>query len=124
MNRARHTAQRTGPPRPSRPSESPKPRPIRTPSARQAERVRKPPPPPRHHRRPCRRADQNLAEMAQRLEAALRRPAGEAARTAGRRAAGGARAAAGPQPAAQTRPRRRAAAPTSRRRRPSAEERL
>src|SRR5450432_890287 len=55
-------------PRPPRPSEAPKPPPIRAP-----ERAAAPPPPP-----PMSAADQNLAEMAQRLEAALRRPAGEA----------------------------------------------
>jgi flagellar protein FliO/FliZ len=60
-------------PRPTRPPEAPKPPPIR------AERPAAPPPPP-----PApppvpapslSSADQNLAEMAQRLEAALRRPA-------------------------------------------------
>ena len=56
--------------------------------------------------RRSRSADQNLAEMAQRLEAALRRPAGDA-RTARRRAAGRARTAARPRRAAQ----RAAAAP-------------
>ena len=54
-------------PRPPRPSEAPKPPPVRAP-----ERAVAPPPPP-----PVSSADQNLAEMAQRLEAALRRPAGE-----------------------------------------------
>ena len=50
---------------------APKPPPVR------AER---PAAPPRRRRsRHCRAADQNLAEMAQRLEAALRRPAGDAA---------------------------------------------
>ena len=53
-------------PRPPRQSEAPKPPPIRAP-----ERAAPPPPPPQPS------ADQNLAEMAQRLEAALRRPAGE-----------------------------------------------
>ena len=56
-------------PRPQRPSEGPKgPPPVRA-----AERPAAPPPPAMSA------ADQNLAEMAQRLEAALRRPAGEAA---------------------------------------------
>jgi hypothetical protein len=54
-------------PRPSRQSEPPKPPPVRAP-----ERVVAPPPPPQSN------ADQNLAEMAQRLEAALRRPASDA----------------------------------------------
>jgi flagellar protein FliO/FliZ len=54
-------------PRPLRPSEPPKPLPVRAP-----ERAAAPPPPP-----PAASADQNLAEMAQRLEAALRRPAGD-----------------------------------------------
>lgn len=53
-------------PRPQRPMEPPKaPPPVRAP-----ERVAVPPAPP-----PQSSADQNLAEMAQRLEAALRRPA-------------------------------------------------
>jgi len=52
-------------PRASRQSEAPKSPPVRAP-----ERAAAPTPPP-----PT--ADQNLAEMAQRLEAALRRPAGE-----------------------------------------------
>jgi hypothetical protein len=56
-------------PRPPRPSEPPKAPPIRA-----AERPAAPPPPPSS----LSAADQNLAEMAQRLEAALRRPAGEA----------------------------------------------
>jgi flagellar biogenesis protein FliO len=56
-------------PRPPRPSEAPKAPPIR------AERPTAPPPPAAP---PVSAADQNLAEMAQRLEAALRRPAGEA----------------------------------------------
>ena len=51
-------------PRPPRPSEAPKPPPVRAP-----ERPVAPPPAP-----PVSAADQNLAEMAQRLEAALRRP--------------------------------------------------
>lgn len=57
-------------PRPSRPSEAPRP-PLRA-----AERPATPPPPP-PQAPPMSSADQNLAEMAQRLEAALRRPAGE-----------------------------------------------
>jgi flagellar protein FliO/FliZ len=56
-------------PRPSRQSEMPKPPPVRAP-----ERAVAPPPPPPPAQSA---ADQNLAEMAQRLEAALRRPAGE-----------------------------------------------
>jgi flagellar protein FliO/FliZ len=51
-----------------RPSEAPKPPPVRTP-----ERAAAPPPPAPAQSS----ADQNLAEMAQRLEAALRRPAGD-----------------------------------------------
>lgn len=54
-------------PRPPRPSEAPKPPPVRAP-----ERAAAPPPAPA-----AESADQNLAEMAQRLEAALRRPPGE-----------------------------------------------
>jgi len=57
-------------PRPARPVEAPKPPPIRQ------ERPAAPPPPPSAP--PMSSADQNLAEMAQRLEAALRRPPGEA----------------------------------------------
>lgn len=63
-------------PRPQRPSEPPKetfkaPPPIRAP-----ERAVAPPPPPPPAPAPAQSsADQNLAEMAQRLEAALRRPA-------------------------------------------------
>ena len=58
-------------PRPVRPAEAPKPPPIREarPSA--------PPPPPPPSAPAMSSADQNLAEMAQRLEAALRRPTGE-----------------------------------------------
>jgi flagellar protein FliO/FliZ len=55
----------------------PRPRPsdaLKAPPVRAAERAAAPPPPP-----PQSSADQNLAEMAQRLEAALRRPAGETA---------------------------------------------
>jgi flagellar protein FliO/FliZ len=55
-------------PRPPRPSEAPKAPPIRAP-----ERAAAPPPPSP----PISAADQNLAEMAQRLEAALRRPGGD-----------------------------------------------
>ena len=55
-------------PRPPRQSEAPKAPPVRAP-----ERAAAPPPPP-----PQSTADQNLAEMAQRLEAALRRPAADA----------------------------------------------
>jgi hypothetical protein len=56
-------------PRPSRPAEAPKaPPPVRAP-----ERAAVPPPPSAQST-----ADQNLAEMAQRLEAALRRPTGDA----------------------------------------------
>ena len=57
-------------PRPPRPSDMPKPPPMRAP-----ERAVAPPPPPPPAPST---ADQNLAEMAQRLEAALRRPAGDA----------------------------------------------
>jgi hypothetical protein len=56
-------------PRPPRPSEAPKAPPIRAP-----ERAAAPLPPPSPA---ISAADQNLAEMAQRLEAALRRPAGD-----------------------------------------------
>jgi len=55
-------------PRPPRPSEVPKPIPVRAP-----ERAVAPPPPPPPSPA-ISTADQNLAEMAQRLEAALRRP--------------------------------------------------
>lgn len=55
-------------PRPPRQNETPKPLPIRAP-----ERAAAPPPIPSMST-----ADQNLAEMAQRLEAALRQPASEA----------------------------------------------
>jgi flagellar protein FliO/FliZ len=62
-------------PRPQRPSEPPKaPPPVRAP-----ERAAAPPPPPPPPAAPppaASSADANLAEMAQRLEAALRRPAG------------------------------------------------
>jgi len=64
-------------PRPPRPSEPPKAQPVRAP-----ERAAPPPPPPPPQAPPpspaLSPADQNLAEMAQRLEAALRRPAGDA----------------------------------------------
>jgi flagellar protein FliO/FliZ len=59
-------------PRPPRPSDMPKPPPMRAP-----ERTAAPPPPPQPPPPAPSTADQNLAEMAQRLEAALRRPAGE-----------------------------------------------
>jgi hypothetical protein len=59
-------------PRPPRPSEAPKPPPVRAPERT----VAAPPPIPSPS---LSSADQNLAEMAQRLEAALRRPASEAA---------------------------------------------
>lgn len=55
-------------PRPARQMEAPKPPPMR-------ERAAAPPPPPPPAPAPPPNADQNLAEMAQRLEAALRRPA-------------------------------------------------
>jgi hypothetical protein len=58
-------------PRPPRQSEPPKPPPVRAP-----ERAVAPPPPPPSPAISA--ADQNLAEMAQRLEAALRRPSGDA----------------------------------------------
>jgi flagellar protein FliO/FliZ len=61
-------------PRPSRPVEPPKAPPVRTP-----ERAAAPPPPPPPPSPALSAADQNLAEMAQRLEAALRRPAGDPA---------------------------------------------
>jgi hypothetical protein len=65
--------------RPQRASEAPKPPPIRAPErAASPERAAPPPPPPPlPPSPPLSSADQNLAEMAQRLEAALRRPAGE-----------------------------------------------
>jgi flagellar protein FliO/FliZ len=63
-------------PRPARPSEAPKaPPPLRAPERAAAP---PPPPPPAPPPTPQPSADQNLAEMAQRLEAALRRPAAEA----------------------------------------------
>jgi flagellar protein FliO/FliZ len=64
-------------PRPARPIEPPKAPPV----PRAPERAAAPPPPPPPPAQPSSpalsAADQNLAEMAQRLEAALRRPAGE-----------------------------------------------
>jgi len=57
-------------PRPSRSVEPPKAPPVRAP-----ERAAAPPPPPPSQGLSA--ADQNLAEMAQRLEAALRRPGGD-----------------------------------------------
>jgi flagellar protein FliO/FliZ len=59
-------------PRPSRPAEPPKAPPVRAPERAAA------PPPPAAPSPALSAADQNLAEMAQRLEAALRRPAGDA----------------------------------------------
>jgi hypothetical protein len=59
-------------PRVPRQSEAPKAPPI----PRAPERITTPPPPPPTPIQPT--AEQNLAEMAQRLEAALRRPAGDA----------------------------------------------
>jgi flagellar protein FliO/FliZ len=62
-------------PRQPRPTEAPKPPPLRAP-----ERAATPMPPPVPIPPPAiSSADQNLAEMAQRLEAALRRPGGDAA---------------------------------------------
>jgi flagellar protein FliO/FliZ len=58
-------------PRPSRPIEPPKAPPVRAPERAAA------PPPPSPQAPALSSADQNLAEMAQRLEAALRRPAGD-----------------------------------------------
>src|SRR4051794_16072687 len=74
---ARTPAARSEPiiPRPSRPAEPPKAPPLRAP-----ERAAAPPPPPPPPSPPAlSEVDQNLAEMAQRLEAALRRPAGDPA---------------------------------------------
>jgi len=64
-------------PRPQRPAEPPKaPPPVRAPTPERA--VAPPPPAPPPPVPPTQSsADQNLAEMAQRLEAALRRPASE-----------------------------------------------
>jgi flagellar protein FliO/FliZ len=64
---SRVTSRNEPPMRPGRPSEAMKVQPVRA-----AERVAAPPPPPAMSA-----ADQNLAEMAQRLEAALRRPGAE-----------------------------------------------
>jgi hypothetical protein len=61
-------------PRPARPSEAPKP-PVRQERPQERPATPTPPLPPAPA---TSAADQNLAEMAQRLEAALRRPAGEA----------------------------------------------
>jgi hypothetical protein len=60
-------------PRPARPE------PAKAPPVRAAERAAAPPPPPPPSAAAPSTADQNLAEMAQRLEAALRRPSGEPA---------------------------------------------
>jgi hypothetical protein len=67
-------------PRPPRQSEAPKPPPIRAPERAVAPPPPLPPsPPPAPPVAPAMSpADQNLAEMAQRLEAALRRPGGDA----------------------------------------------
>ena len=62
-------------PRPPRASEPPKAPPVRGPAPERAAA----PTPPIPQTPPQSTADQNLAEMAQRLEAALRRPAGETA---------------------------------------------
>jgi flagellar biogenesis protein FliO len=59
-------------PRAPRPSEAPKPPPVRAP-----ERAVAPPPPPPSPAPAVSSADQNLADMAHRLEAALRRPVGD-----------------------------------------------
>jgi flagellar protein FliO/FliZ len=59
------------------------------PRARTCPNVRRRPPPPVPPSAGAQSsADQNLAEMAQRLEAALRRPAGDSPSEPGRRAAG------------------------------------
>ncbi len=60
-------------PRPVRPAEAPK-APLR--ATERPAAPPPPPPPPAPPPAPAQNADQNLAEMAQRLEAALRRPAG------------------------------------------------
>lgn len=62
-------------PRQQRAIEPPKPQPVRAPERAAAP----PPPPPAPPAPPPSSADQNLAEMAQRLEAALRRPADQVA---------------------------------------------
>jgi flagellar protein FliO/FliZ len=65
-------------PRPPRPSDMPKPPPMRAPERTVAPPPPSPPASPAPPSAPApSTADQNLAEMAQRLEAALRRPAGE-----------------------------------------------
>jgi flagellar protein FliO/FliZ len=65
-------------PRPARPAaDLPKVPPLRPAPAERAATPPPPPPPPAAPT-PAQNADQNLAEMAQRLEAALRRPAGAA----------------------------------------------
>ncbi len=64
-------------PRPSRPSEAPKET-FKAPPPIRAERPAAPTPPSATSPQSLAQADQNLAEMAQRLEAALRRPVGEA----------------------------------------------
>ncbi len=63
-------------PRQSRGGEAPKPPPLRAPERAVA-------PPPSASSQAMSAADQNLAEMAQRLEAALRRPAGDLAESRG-----------------------------------------
>jgi hypothetical protein len=65
------------PPRAAEPPKAPAPPPIR--AERPAVAAAPPPPPPLPSSPPLSSADQNLAEMAQRLEDALRRPAGEPA---------------------------------------------
>ena len=66
-------------PRPARPAaEAPKVPPLRTTERAAAAPPAPPPPPTPPTPTPPQSADQNLAEMAQRLEAALRRPAGAA----------------------------------------------
>jgi flagellar protein FliO/FliZ len=62
-------------PRPQRATETPKPPPMRAPAPERAAAPPPPPPPPAPPPPLPQNADQNLAEMAQRLEAALRRPA-------------------------------------------------
>ena len=66
-------------PRPPRASEPPKAPPVRGPRARTRRRAAAADPAAPPQTPPQSTADQNLAEMAQRLEAALRRPAGETA---------------------------------------------
>jgi flagellar protein FliO/FliZ len=60
-----------------RPSRQPEP-PLKVPAARAERAAPSQPPPPAPPTPPAQTADQNLAEMAQRLEAALRRPTGSA----------------------------------------------